>query len=161
MKNKKTFIPIIITVIIVVAALFLIYKLPIKDTGDINLDGDIKVIEFISKVKYIDGKAYPDDDTKIYYFAEDSEEAKQIREMISEYKLHRRSKFYKNKYGDSDGEYSITVEFDSVDITLCENGSIRIDNKLYTTNRFGEGQNELQNKVYEFLKTQKEGVIIP
>ena len=81
--------------------------------------------------------------------------------MISEYKLHRRSKFYKNKYGDSDGEYSITVKFHSVDITLCENGSIRIDNKFYTTNRFGEGKNELQNKVYEFHKTQKDGMLIP
>lgn len=34
MKNKKNFIPIIITVIIVATVLFLIYKLPIKDTGD-------------------------------------------------------------------------------------------------------------------------------
>lgn len=33
------------------------------------------------------------------------------------------------------------------------------DDEYYTTNRFGMGKNELQNKVYEFLKTQKGEVI--
>lgn len=159
MKNKKTFIPIIITVIIVAAALFLIYKLPVKDTGDINLDGDIKVYLYVSKVKYINGKAYPDYDIIRYYFAADSKESKQIKKMISEYKLHHRSKFYINKYGSTYGEYNISLWFDSVSLGLCENGSVIVDDEYYTTNRFGRGKNELQNKVYEFLKTQKGEVI--
>lgn len=56
---KKKHIIIIILAVLVLAGLFTIYKLPVKDSEAIDLDSDVTIIINSTGLNYIDGKAYP------------------------------------------------------------------------------------------------------
>ena len=71
---KKKHIIIIILAVLVLAGLFTIYKLPVKDSEAIDLDSDVTIIISSTGLQYIDGKAYPKIDTKMYSVKKDSEQ---------------------------------------------------------------------------------------
>lgn len=87
---KKKHIIIIILAVLVLAGLFTIYKLPVKDSEAIDLDSDVTIIISSTGLQYIDGKAYPKIDTKMYSVKKDSEQHKKIKEIIGNTKLYRK-----------------------------------------------------------------------
>ena len=87
---KKKHIIIIILAVLVLAGLFTIYKLPVKDSEAIDLDSDVTIIINSTGLQYIDGKAYPKIDTKMYSVKKDSEQHKKIKEIIGNTKLYRK-----------------------------------------------------------------------
>ena len=94
---KKKHIIIIILAVLVLAGLFTIYKLPVKDSEAIDLDSDVTIIINSTGLNYIDGKAYPKIDTKMYSVKKDSEQHKKIKEIIGNTKLYRKKESSVNR----------------------------------------------------------------
>lgn len=79
---KKKHIIIIILAVLVLAGLFTIYKLPVKDSEAIDLDSDVTIIINSTGLNYIDGKAYPKIDTKMYSVKRTANNIKRLKKLL-------------------------------------------------------------------------------
>ena len=115
---KKKHIIIIILAVLVLAGLFTIYKLPVKDSEAIDLDSDVTIIINSTGLNYIDGKAYPKIDTKMYSVKKDSEQHKKIKEIIGNTKLYRKKESSVNRISPGGASVYIDLMFEGVTVTF-------------------------------------------
>ena len=150
---KKKHIIIIILAVLVLAGLFTIYKLPVKDSEAIDLDSDVSIVISSTGLQYIDGKAYPKIDTKMYSVKKDSEQHKKIKEIIGNTKLYRKKESSVNRISPGGASVYINLMFEGVTVTFREDGFILIDDKYYGTSRFGKSDNDIYTTLSEYIQT--------
>ena len=143
---KKKHIIIIILAVLVLAGLFTIYKLPVKDSEAIDLDSDVTIIINSTGLNYIDGKAYPKIDTKMY-------SVKKIKEIIGNTKLYRKKESSVNRISPGGASVYINLMFEGATVTFREDGFILIDDKYYGTSRFGKSDNDIYTTLSEYIQT--------
>lgn len=157
---KKKHIIIIILAVLVLAGLFTIYKLPVKDSEAIDLDSDVTIIINSTGLNYIDGKAYPKIDTKMYSVKKDSEQHKKIKEIIGNTKLYRKKESSVNRISPGGASVYIDLMFEGVTVTFRDDGFILIDDKYYGTNRFGKSDNDIYTTLSEYIQTHCTAICI-
>lgn len=155
MKKKHTLIAVIL-IVLVAAAAFLAYRIPIKKLENIDMDSDVHIYVYHSyyENKGENEKVNPIDEVTTYLVKKDSEELKNIRSIIGKGNLYRKKKSYIDKISPTGGtDYSIVLNFDNAFIEVRDDGIILIDEKVYGTKRFGKSSNEIFKALFEYVST--------